>query len=260
MKDKTRKFLLICFSIVAVLCFGYIIWYYYSAMQAEKSAEKAKQEAVAESIEPEVVESMESKEPEKVEIPIDFPALQETNPDVFAWIKVDGTIIDYPVVQSPDNDNFYLNHSWEGKSAVEGAIFTDSYNDKYFTDYNMVLYGHQMGANVETMFHQLDKYLDQQFMDEHHDIVIYTPDGIRTYRVFAAVVYDDRHVMNSFNFIMESERQAFIDSLYNSRDMRNKFCEDVSVTAKDRLLTLSTCIEGEPQHRLLIGAVLIDEK
>lgn len=256
MKEKGRKIVILVLAMIALVCAGYLIWYYMSAEQAEESMEKVKEVAVKEEKEDPVTEISE----EKVEIPIDFEALQVINPDVYAWIRIDGTVIDYPVVQRSDDDSFYLDHTWEGKPAADGAIFTQACNAKDFTDFNTVIYGHQMGAGVETMFHQLGNYLNADFMQEHRDILIYTPDHIRTYRVFAAVVYDDRHLIQYYNFVMNSDRQAFIDSIYNSRDMRNQFCEDEDVTIDDQLLSLSTCIAGEPQHRLLVEAVLIDEK
>ena len=254
MKEKGRKILILVLSMIALVCAGYLFWYYLSADKAEESNDKAKEVAVKEE------KPIEEETEEPVEIPIDFEALQAINPDVYAWIKIDGTVIDYPVVQHSDEDNYYLNHTWEGKSAAEGAIFTQACNAKDFTDFNTVIYGHQMGSGVETMFHQLGNYMDADFMQEHREIVIYTPDHIRTYRVFAAVVYDDRHIVQYYNFVMNSDKQAFLDSIYNSRDMRNQFCDDEDVTIDDQILSLSTCISGEPQHRLLVEAVLVDEK
>lgn len=255
MKDKTRKVLAAVLILIAAVCAGYLVWYYGSAVKAKKSQDNAKEIAKKEE-----VPVVEEKPEEQVEIPIDFASLQETNPDVYAWIRIDGTVIDYPVLQSMEDDSYYLDHSWEGKRAPEGAIFSQACNAKDFTDFNTVLYGHQMGDQVETMFHQLDNYLDAEFMQSHRDVVIYTPDHIRTYKVFAAVIYDDRHLIQHYNYVMDSERQDFIDSIYNSRDLRNQFCDDVEVTTTSRILSLSTCIAAEPSHRLLVEAVLVDEK
>lgn len=256
MKEKIRKALTVVLLLIAVACAGYLLWYYGSAMKAEKSQDNAKEIAKKEES-PEVVEEATEEE---VEIPIDFASLQATNPDVYAWIQIAGTVIDYPVLQNAEDDSYYLNHSWEGMSAVEGAIFSQACNAKDFTDFNTVLYGHQMGDGVETMFHQLGNYLDADFMQSHREIIIYTPEHIRTYKVFAAVIYDDRHLIQHYNYVMNSERQDFIDSIYNSRDLRNQFCNDVDVTTESRILSLSTCVSTEPSHRLLVEAVLVDEK
>lgn len=254
MRDKIRKVMIIVLTAVAVGCAGYLIWYYMVADKVEDSYEEARK-AVEETPE-NIVE-----EPEQTpEIPINFDELKAVNPDVYAWIRIEGTGIDYPIVQKREDDMYYLNHTWEGKEAPEGAIFTQACNAREFTDFNTVVYGHQMGEGVETMFHNLNLYLNEGFMEEHPDIIVYTPDKIRTYRVFAAVIYDDRHLMQYFNYIMDAERQAFLDSLYNSRDMRNRFREDVVVSIEDHILSLSTCVASEPNHRLLVEAVLKDEK
>ena len=117
-----------------------------------------------------------------------------------------------------------------------------------------------MGEGVETMFHQLGNYLDDEYMKDHSEIVIYTPEHILTYKVFAAVVYDDRHLMKYYDYDKAEDRQAFLDSLKNSRDMRNKYNDQLEVTTNDRIISLSTCIAAEPDHRLLVEAVLTDEK
>lgn len=252
MKDKTRKSLIFIFSLIALGCAAYLIWFYTSANRTEDSYDKAQEIAEVEVPEVEVEDI--------VEIPIDFTSLQEVNLDVHAWIHVEDTMIDYPVLQNSVDDEFYLDHTWEGTYSAEGAIFSQSYNDKEFTDFNTVLYGHRMGAGVETMFHQLRYYKDDEFMDSHREIIIYTPHHILTYKVFAAVVYDNRHLMLRYDYEKAEDRQAFLDSIWNSRDMRNKFRDDVEVTVDDRILTLSTCIQGEPDHRFLIEAVLVDEK
>ena len=67
------------------------------------------------------------------------------------------------------------------------------------------------------------------------------------------------HIMEGYNFLLESERQAFLDSIYESRDMRNSIDESVEVTPENRIITLSTCTGNEADHRFLVGAVLVDE-
>ena len=120
----------------------------------------------------------------KPEIPVDFTALQEKNPDIYAWIKIDGTTVDYPVCQNNEDDNYYLSHTWERVEAADGAIFTQACNSKNFTDFNTVIYGHQMGEGVDTMFHTLDRYLEEGYIEKYPNVIIYTPDHVLTYRIF----------------------------------------------------------------------------
>lgn len=252
MKNKIKKVVIVLLTLIALGCAGYLAWFYLMADAVEESYEKARNETI--------IPPKENVPEDSPVIPVDFEKLRETNADVYAWIKIAGTTVDYPIVQHTEDEEFYLNHSWEGKTAPEGAIFTQTYNSTSFMDFNTVIYGHQMGEGVETMFHQLNKYLDSSFMDEYSEVVIYTPDHVRTYRIFAAVVYDDRHLVNCFDYSTDDGKQTFLDSIYQSKDMRNQYQENLEVTPEDRIISLSTCISGEANHRLLVEAVLIDEK
>ena len=199
-----------------------------------------------------------SSEPaEKPDIPIDFQALQRENPDVYAWIRIPDTTIDYPILQSSTDNDYYLFHTLEGKSGYPGSIYTENYNKKDFSDFNTVIYGHKMRNH--TMFADLEYYEDLDYLKQHNMITIYTPDHIRTYQVFAAVTYDNRHIMYSFDFVNQEQRQAYLDSLKAVRNMATCWDESVSVTTEDKIITLSTC-NGNENQRFLVEAVLIDEK
>lgn len=249
MRKYIRGILAAVFILIALGCGIYLVQYYMGIQKGERSAEKAKKEAVK-----------ERPEEEAAEIPIDFAALKSTNPDVYAWIRIPGTNIDYPIVQSQTDNEYYLNHTWDGVEAPQGAIFTQTYNQKDFGDYNTVVYGHRMSDANPTMFHALHSYMDPAFLKEHQEMTVYTEERELTYKVFAAVVYDDRLIPMAYNFGVESQRQEFLDSLYGATDLRNQYADNVEVTAKDKLLTLSTCLEGEDHHRFLVEAVLVDEK
>lgn len=97
------------------------------------------------------------KEPEdegsksKVDIPIDFAALKEKNPDVYAWISIPGTAIDYPVLQRENDNTYYLDHTIDHEEKTEGAIFTENYNNTDFEDPNTVIYGHEHEETVRCL-------------------------------------------------------------------------------------------------------------
>ena len=114
------------------------------AAKTKKSYDDAKKLA-KEKVTPSKEEKKEEPKQAKPEIPIDFSALQEKNPDIYAWVKIDGTTVDYPICQNFEDDNYYLTHTWERAEAADGAIFTQACNSKNFTDFNTVVYGHQMG-------------------------------------------------------------------------------------------------------------------
>lgn len=218
----------------------------------------AEEPAVKPTAEPTVTPAV-TTEPEKpkVEIPIDFEKLKSENPDIYAWIQIPGTEVDYPIVQSPTDDAYYLDHTVTGAKGYPGSIYTESFNSLDFSDKNTVLYGHNMKDG--SMFGGLDKYIDISYMNEHSEIIIYTPEHKFTYQVFAAVTYDDRHILKSFDFGEEAGVQAFLDSVMSVEHIASQFSREIEATADDRLLTLSTC-NGNSTQRFLVEAVLVNEE
>ena len=208
----------------------------------------------------EKVVTEEPKKPEEtpkstVEIPIDFQTLQNMNPDIYAWIKVPGTVIDYPIVQSGTDNSYYLNHSVEHDENKAGAIFTEDYNTKTFEDPNTVIYGHGMANG--SMFDGLHQYMDRDFFDQNKEVIIYMPDKILHYQIFAAYLYDNRHLLQSFNFDNKDIYQAYLDMVFGIRDMKSNIDTAASVTADDKIITLSTCYAGMDNRRYLVQAVLV---
>ena len=155
----------------------------------------------------------ETEDGEPVEIPIDFEALWEINPEAYAWITIPGTEIDYPILQSETDNTYYLTHNIEGEESPEGAIFTEDYNSKDFKDPNTVIYGHNMRNG--SMFQGLHEYMDRAFFDENREVLIYLPDKILHYEIFAAYLYDDRHLLESFDFEDEDVFGAYLNRIFS---------------------------------------------
>ena len=138
-----------------------------------------------------------------------------------------------------------------------GCPFTMSYNSLDFSDPNTVIYGHNMETG--TMFAPLHTYEDKDFFDNHEFVYIYTPDTIRIYQIFSARYYDDRDLMLSFDFKDKTVYQAFLDEIFEIRDIWRYVRDGVEVTTDDRIITLSTCISGQPENRFLVHAKLVWE-
>lgn len=196
--------------------------------------------------------------PEPVEVPIDFAVLQEENPDIYAWIRIEGTTVDYPVLQSETDNAYYLDHTPQHSAGYPGSIYTENYNQKDFSDPVTVVYGHNM--NDKSMFGGLHQYADNAFMSAHQDILIYTPDAIRTYRIFSAGITDDSHILLSHDFDDKDVYQSYLDDILLRRDMSSVTDDSLKVTSDDRILILSTCDGANDYARYLVQAVLIDEK
>jgi sortase B len=250
---KKRKIIaLICLGL-GLACGAIGIYKYIEEKNAGKEYEKLQQEVVKE--EPKPVEEPEPEPESTVEIPIDFAALQQQNPDVYAWIQVPGTEVDYPILQSSNDNTYYLNHTIDGEEKKEGAIFTENYNTKTFEDPNTVIYGHDMKNG--SMFQSIHKYMDRSFFDNNRDIVIYMPDQILSYKIFAAYLTDNKHLLMNYNFWSKDEYQQYLNSIFSMRDMNAFIDTSTEVTNEDKIITLSTCYAGISTQRYLVQAVLV---
>lgn len=240
-RKDNKKNIIILSIILAILLFilGAICWENY-----QKSAEEAK------TVKNLQIEN-EKKASEALDAGIDFAALQKINPDVYAYIKIEGTAVDYPILQSEDGSIDYLNTTLEGKEGYPGAIYTENVNSKDFHDANTVIYGHHMKDG--SMFGSLLNYRDSNYMAEHPDITIYLPDEKLTYHIYAAVTFDDRYIMENYNFDTYSGRQDFINDLKIFGATTGVFNNDVEPGKDDSLITLSTCASGEEERFLVVG-------
>ena len=186
--------------------------------------------------------------------PVDFAGMWEVNEDVYAWITVPGTVIDYPILQHPTDDTYYLNYNIDGSYGYPGCIYTESLNSKDFMDNNTVIYGHNMKNG--SMFAGLHKFEDGNFFEENTKVYIYTPEREYEYTIFAAYIYDDRHLLYSFDFANEDVYATYLEDIQNMRSMNALIRDDITVTAEDKIITLVTCIGNQPEKRLLVQAVL----
>lgn len=252
-KKKPNVLFWVCLLIlIAAVAFGIV--YQVKQKQREASYEKMTEEAAADPL-PEPDDGADPKQPD---IPIDFKTLQDRNPDIYAWIQIPGTQVDYPIVQSQADDDYYLNRTVEGEEGLPGSIYTQAgYNHADMMDPVTVIYGHNM--RDDSMFGGLSSYLDEEFADSHSEIRIYTPEHIFTYQVICAVTYDDRHILETYDCSLDKEYERFISSLKNEKRMPSRIGDAFDVTTQDRMIILSTC-NGYDAQRFLVGAVLTDEE
>ncbi len=202
-----------------------------------------------------ILEEMGVPIPEKE---VDFADLQEnTNGDIYAWIHIPDTKIDYPVLQHPTDNSYYLNHNLDGSRGYPGCIYTEDYNKKDFTDPNTVLYGHNMKNG--TMFAGLHKYGDSEYLEEHPYIYIYTEEGLLAYEIFAAYQSGDEHILYAHDGFEDRKVYGkYLEEILNMRSMGSVLKEGAEVTEDSRIITLSTCISGKPDNRFLVQGVLLN--
>ncbi len=179
--------------------------------------------------------------------------LKARYPDLYGWITVSGTNINYPIMQAKDND-YYLNHSYNGTMLGAGAIFADfTCEPRLLSNKNLVIYGHHMSNS--SMFNQLDNFLKESFFMNNGKITVYTLDGMYTYEIYS--IYDtnklDPYITTYF-----SSNDIFVDFAERSEAKSIYRKEDILFTHKSKLLTLSTCNNRFEGGRIAVHAVLVD--
>lgn len=242
---------LVCFVALAVSGAGILASQMLSARQ---QTDEVRQEASQGEAEP------ASEEPELPANPIDFPTLKADHPDIYAWVRVPDTNVDYPVLQSSVDDNYYLRRDLDGNYSLYGSVFTQSMNSTDFTDPVTVIYGHNTVDG--TFFTDLHKFEDEEFFDSHDTFYIYMPGHVLTYRIVSAYRYDDRHILNSFDFSNEEVRREYFDYVVSPLSMVMNVREGSTLDLDDRIVQLSTCpTEGSASgNRYLVTGVLVDDQ
>jgi sortase B len=184
---------------------------------------------------------------------LDWAAMQAEYSDIYAWIYIPGTSVDYPVLQSSaDDPDYYLKHNLDGSPGYPGAIYTQPVNSQDFTDFTTVLYGHDMKDG--TMFKTLHNYSELAYLYNNNYIYIYTPEKVLVYRIFSAVTFGNGNVFLDYDMGSESGRTAYITALKSGSVVDT----DVSVNIDSRIITLSTCIGSSGKNRWLVSGVLLE--
>lgn len=191
---------------------------------------------------------------------IDFDELMEINSDIYAWIFIPGTNVDYPVARaaSTGDDSFYLEHNIYRQYQFSGTIYSEIQNNADLHDRVTVLYGHNMLNG--SMFASLHNYEDPDFFEENNTIFMLTKDKKLTYLVYSAYTFDDRHILNTFNMDDDAVFQEYLDLTLAPYSYNANVREGVKLDLNSRILTLSTCTNGAANTRYLVQGVLVDER
>lgn len=263
---KQAKGIFLLLLVAAVALGGFLLHGYLQEKREEERYEQLRTQTVTEAEaqtipetavpEPETIpETEEETETEAAAIvfcePVqDFTALQEENEDIYAWIVVPGTAVDYPVLQS-EKDNYYLDHNLDHSQGYPGCIYSNVCNGQDFSDFHTVLYGHNLTR--DRMFGSLHRFEDEEFFEENRHVLIYRPDCRLTYEILAAVVYSDQSIPYYYNLYTYKGITDFWESVMDLEGEELTYIlPNVELTEEDRLLTLSTCIRHVEGYRYLI--------
>ncbi len=190
---------------------------------------------------------------------VDIQKLRTENSDIFAWINIPDTAINYPVLQSFDgDDNYYANHNVLQEDDSRGALYIEAANLKDMCDFNTVIHGSSPADG--TMFADLSKFLDRKFFEDHQYIYIYMDGNVLIYYTFAAYTRENTRLLAQYDFSYASGCQAFLDEIYGGRSM-NKVIrsgwEDM-VKPENFILTLSTTNESSGKQTVVVGCLVAD--
>lgn len=196
-----------------------------------------------------------------IEIPedkkVDFEDLTaNVNPDIYAWIYIPDSPIDYPVLQHPTDDVYYLEYNIDGSKGRPGCIYTEKANAKDFSDRVTLMYGHNM--RVGTMFAGLHNYEDPEYINDHKYVYIYMPDKVLVYEVLAAVEHSDEHLLLNHDFSDDYEFTSFMEETITTTEGKSNTFSESTVEEDDHILVLSTCITTKPSKRYLVVTRLVN--
>ena len=180
---------------------------------------------------------------------VDFEALQKINKDVVGWIYIEGTTVNYPILQGEDND-YYLRRLIDGTYNNAGSIFMDYRNNADFSDEHTVLYGHHM--NNGSMFSDILNYKKQEYFDEHPLCLILTPNGNYALELFTGYVAGTKDAAWKLVFPESGDFENWLS------DAAAKSCFESRVipTPEDKIVTLSTCSYEFNNARFVVAGVL----
>ncbi len=170
------------------------------------------------------------------------------NSDCIGWLRISGTKIDYPVMQTKDNPQYYLRRDFNKQYSYLGTPFMDSRCDMNY-DNNLIVYGHNMKDGK--MFADLLKYREKSYFKEHNIIHFITPNGVQKYSVIAVckVKNDDEW----YSYTTQKDKESFSNLILHIKD-KSLYQTDETAEYGDYFITLSTCEYSQTNGRLIVIA------
>lgn len=189
----------------------------------------------------------------------EFKDLYLQNSDIAGWITIDDTPIDYPVMFTPKEEQFYIYKDFDKNYSSSGSIFIGAGASITRPSDNMILYGHHMANN--TMFKPLDKYMDEEYYKEHKYITFDTLRQTGTYEIVAAfrtkIYYDEKDGFMYYTYTDLQKKEDF-DKFVEECDKIKLYDTDATAEYGDQLITLSTCAYHTYNGRFVVVAKRID--
>lgn len=217
--------------------------------------EDGEQEEIFEEIKDIAIESNNNEDDEQEDI-IDMQKLYEINSDIVAWIRIDNTNIDYPIMQTKENKNYYLRRNFYKQYSYWGTPYLAENNDIKTSD-NLIIYGHHI--NNSKMFGELENYKSKIYYEEHKNIHLYTLEETREYEIISVFKTVACNGFEYYNFIKAVDEGEFNTFVNKCKELSFYNTENTAIYG-DKLLTLSTCEYSSKNGRLVVVAKQINNK
>lgn len=261
-RERRRRLTVVLCSVVAVACFGYFGVYYYFAERGETEYEDLALLKESGAKTGTLFHQIHYTEEEEIELEVleEYRTLYNKNKKLIGWLKIDDTNIDYPVMQTVNNE-YYLDHNFNQEYDKNGSLFLDKDCDVVRRNTNLIIYGHHMKSGK--MFGSLNKYSSEEYARKHSRIqfdTIYKKGTYEVMYVFRSKIYNEEDVVFKYYQFLDAASEKEFDS--NMQEMEALSLYDTGVTASygDELLTLSTCDHSETDGRFVVVAKRVKEE
>lgn len=262
-RERRRKLILALCSVIALSCLGYVgvyTYFEYRTQNTYRQLSKLKENSAvtsppAAAATPEgPLYTLDDNSPPEREVLEEYKKLLNKNKKLIGWLKIDDTNIDYPVMQTANNE-YYLDHNFNQEYDKNGSIFMDAACDVVHRNTNLIIYGHHMKSGK--MFGNLNSYSSKEYCEKHSTIrfdTIYEKGLYQVMYVFRSRIYNEDEIVFKYYKFFDAASEKEFQS--NMQEMAALSLYDTGVTASfgDELLTLSTCDSSETDGRFVVVA------
>ncbi|MGN0346529.1 MAG: class B sortase [Lachnospiraceae bacterium] len=260
-REQRRRLITISVSLLGVFCITYFALYYYRVQKSEDRVAQLSELIGSEALngnaeQEEQNTSIHLTEDEEAELQVlpKYQTLYNSNRSLIGWIKIDDTIIDYPVMQCGDN-TYYLSHNFDQQEDRAGSLFLDCNCDIVHENDNYIIYGHHMSSGK--MFAGLEEYEKETYYESHPYIqfdTIYREQTYQVMYVFRSRVYNEEDVRFKYYQFIDANSETEFQSYMNEMAQLSFYDTGVTASYGDQLLTLSTCDYNESNGRFVVVA------
>lgn len=197
----------------------------------------------------------ETPEPTPAPIPNPYAEAYSDNSDMVGWLVIPGTNVDYPVMWTPGDENYYLYRGFDGSENANGCLLLDTDSSLEPLTTNLIIHGHNMKSGA--MFGNLTDYEDEEYFREHRQIILHTETCQRNYEiiaVFRSQVYKKTDDVFKFYKFFQANTQEEFDDFYNNIKALSLYDTGVNAEFGDRFITLSTCVYHVTNGRFVVVA------